>query len=478
MNVEVSGNQLVLPRNKQIEAILTQHGAAVTPNGNFVEIDHNLVNTMHLRAQGFVTPAPVLTQYDFPASKPAFITQKITVGQMTTDPRDYVLNGIGTGKTRCTLWAFAFLKSQGLAQKLIVFAPISTLYRVWVRELTLEFPDLTYAVLYGEKKKRLEGLAKDVDIYIVNHDGQVVIADELAGRADIDCICIDELSVYRNGASRRTKFMRAFAATRYWCWGLTGSPIPRAVSDVWGQCTVVTPWTVPKYFSHLRQNLMYKDGPFKWKARPGAEERALRYMHPSVRFTLDDVVELPPKVIQYVEVPMGPRQHAAYNAMRTKSLAMIGTKQIDALNAGAVLSKMLQIALGWVYTRDKSVITLDNNERLQTIIDYVDQSARKVLIFVPFKSALAGISAALTANDVEHGVVSGDTPMGKRNVIFGEFQEGADMKVLVAHPACMAHGLTLTAADTVIWAGPITSLEISCRRTAGLRGWARPTSNL
>lgn len=451
--------ELSLPYDATVEAYLSQAGMVPGRDGDDMLVPHTLQTTLFLRSQGYEAPAPALTQYDFPASKPAFQAQRVTVGMMTTEPRDYVLNGIGTGKTRCVLWAFDYLRREGLAKKLLVQAPISTLTRVWERELLMEFPELTYKVLYGTKEKRIKALAEDVDIYIINHDGVNVIADELALRADIDCIAIDELSVYRNGSARRTRVARELSKTRYWVWGLTGSPIPKSVCDVWGQCTVVTPWTVPKYFSHLRQNLCYMAGPFKWEPRDGAEEKALSYMKPSIRFTLSDVVELPTKVIQYVPVPLGKKQKEVYDAMRTQALAMVGTQQVDALNAGAVLSKLLQIAIGWVYTRDKQIIELDNYERVQTIVDYVDACTRKVIVFVPFISALAGIGNALLANDIDTRIVSGNTPKSKRDEIFGEFQDGREVKALVAHPACMAHGLTLTAADTVVWGGPVTSLE-------------------
>src|SRR6185312_7843625 len=110
------------------------------------------------------------------------------------------------------------------------------------------------------------------------------------------------------------------------------------VCDVWGQATIITPHTVPKYFTHLRQDLCYKAGPFKWEAKDGAVERAFQMLQPSVRFALKDVTELPDVVLQYVEVPLGREQKRVYEAMRGKALALIGSQQIDALNAGAVLS--------------------------------------------------------------------------------------------------------------------------------------------
>lgn len=461
MKMEPIIHTLTIARDDRIKNMLEQSDIKVTFESSNMVLPHNLQTTLFLRSEGYDVAAPVLSQYDFPSpsGKKAFETQRQTVAMMTTEPKDYVLNGIGTGKTRCVLWAYSFLKRERLANKLIVFAPISTLIRTWAREIMMHFPDLTYAVVYGERAKRSKELAKNVDVYIINHDGYLVLEDELLLRPDIDCIAIDELAFFRNGGANRTKHLAAFVRQRYWAWGLTGSPTPKSVTDIWGQCQIVTPWTVPKYFSHLRTDLQYKNGPFKWKNRDGAEERAVSMMRPSIRFTLDDVVELPPKVLQFVEAPLSKQQKRIYDAMRTKSMVLIKGKKIDALNAGAVLSKLLQIALGYVYTREGQVVTLDNKHRVQTIVDFVDGCDRKVLVFMPFKSALAGYSLAFAANDIDHCVISGDTPMGMRTQYFNDFQDTDRYKVILCHPACLAHGLTLTAASTCIWGGPVTSLD-------------------
>jgi len=431
---------------------------AVTHEGNLY-LPHDFSATKLLRQLGYEVDAPVLTQYEW-CGKTPYEVQKKTVAMMTTERRAYVLNGLGTGKTICTLWAYDYLRERGLANKLLVVAPLSTIWFVWQKEIFENFHHLESRVLFGTKTKRLKMLNEDADIYIINHDGISTILDELSARKDINAIVIDELSVYRNGSSQRTKTMRKFTKDKDWVWGLTGSPIPKDVTDIWGQATVVNPTLVPKYFAHLRQDLCYKAGPYKWAPKEGSVEKAFSMLQPSVRFSLDDIIELPEQVIRYVEVPLGKKQKEVYAHMSTKAVALVGEKTIDAMNAGAALNKLLQIALGWVYNRAGETITLDNENRVATIVDNVHASDHKVLVFVPFKSALAGLSAAFDAEGIEHCVVSGDVPAGKRKEIFADFQTTSKYKALLAHPQCLAHGLTLTAADTVIWGGPVTNLEI------------------
>jgi SNF2 family DNA or RNA helicase len=402
--------------------------------------------------------APPTVAYTFPPT--SFHVQRITATLFMENKRAYCLSELGTGKTRSILFAFDALKQAGLAQRMLVVCPLSAMVRTWRREIMRELPWLKATVLHGTRVHRTHRLLRDYDVYIINHDGVNVVFDDLVERHDIDVVCADEVAVYRNGQSARTKTFRAFVKSKPYVWALTGSPMPRAVTDVWGPCSCLTPGTVPKFFTIFRDMLMVKKGLFTWIAKPDAEVRAVACMQPSVRFRLDEVSELPPRVIEYYEAALTPRQHIVYEGMRKQAVVLLGDRRIDALNAGAVLSKLLQISLGYVYARDGSVVTLDNTPRLQLILDLIDSASQKVLLFVPFKSALAALSTMLTNNNIDHAVVSGDTPLKQRNEIFSAFQDTSQYKVIAAHPACMAHSLTLTKANTTIWAGPVTSLEI------------------
>jgi SNF2 family DNA or RNA helicase len=178
------------------------------------------------------------------------------------------------------------------------------------------------------------------------------------------------------------------------------------------------------------------------------------------------VTELPECIDRTVDVEMGAKQQRIYQALVAHCYAAVTTDEITAANAGAVMMKLLQVSTGWVYSKAKNVVALDNNKRIEALIDAIYATDRKVLVFVPFKHAVAGISDALHGPDktkpplIEHACVDGDTPAGERAQIFNLFQNTSKFRVLVAHPQCLAHGITLTAADTVIWFAPVTSLEI------------------
>ena len=459
---------LVVPKTPEIIGYF-QPDKSVTVDGNeMVVVPHREDATLLLRNLGYAVPAPVMTQYNWAGGTP-FAVQKRTVAMLTMNKRAYVLNGMGTGKTKAALWAWHYLFSKGMAKKLLVVAPLSTLNFTWSREVFQTLPGVKVQVLHGDRARRLKRLADpDASVFVVNHDGLLSIQEHLKDTG-IDTMVIDELAVYRNPSAARTKLARKVAATMKWAWGMTGSPTPNEPTDAWAQCTILTPDTVPKYFNRFREEVMFKVSQFQWKPKTGALERVFEVMQPAVRFTLDDVLELPDLVERQVDVEMGPKQAKVYKQMEAAAHTLIAGHEITAMNAGVVLNKLLQISLGFVYSREKEVVTLDNEERLNAIVGLVNSTDKKVIVFVPFVHALEAVTARLTSEGYDVRAVHGGTPKGERDTIFNLFQSTGSVKVLVAHPQCMAHGLTLTAADTIIWAAPITSLEIFLQANARIR---------
>ncbi|WP_020095733.1 DEAD/DEAH box helicase [Methylobacterium sp. 285MFTsu5.1] len=451
----------------------------VTFQGNpTLVLPHGFVETKLLRNVGIEAPAPIMHHYAWPDAQgfTPFEVQKKTAELLTTNTRAYVLNGMGTGKTKSTLWAYDFLRQEGLARRMLVVAPLSTLNFVWAREVFRTLPHLSVSVLHGDKRKRLKRLAEEHDIYVVNPDGLGVIAGALVDRPDIDVVCIDEISAFRNGSSNRNKIARRITKDRQWVWGLTGTPTPQAPTDAWGQCIIVTPHTVPKYFGRFRDEVMNKVATFKHAPKEDATERVFKVMQPAVRYSLEDVTELPDLIERTVDVELGKRQGEIYETLRKHAYAAIDKGEVTAANAGAVLSKLLQVSLGYVYGKEvteagieKVVHTLDNEARIEALIDAVNSTSEKVIVFAPFTHALAGIKEALAREEIEAAIIDGSTPKGDRDGIFAAFQGTSKYKVIAAHPATMSHGLTLTAADTIVWFGPTTSLEIFDQANARIR---------
>lgn len=428
-----------------------------------IAVPHTAEHVRLARNFGISADAPVLSYYHFPhpdPAKPPFHAQKMTVAMLTVEKRAYVLNGMGTGKTRTALWAFDYLRSEGEAKRMLVVAPLSTLTLTWASEAFAITPHLKVNVLHGDRAKRIKLLADPADIYVINHDGIDTIRGELNSRPDIDVVCLDELAIYRNGTSKRFKTMQRLLSTRDRVWGMTGSPTPGSPLDAWAQVKLVTPWNAPTGFTAFRESVMAKVSQFKWAAKPSALKTVQDMMQPSVRYTLDDVTELPSLIVREVPIQQSARQVEVYGQLEKHLHAMFDKGELTVMNSGVLMNKLLQVSLGWVYTNDKGVVEFDNKARLDAMVDAIEATDRKVIVFVSFIHALEGVQKHLLDAGIATHVVSGETPKSERDRIFHSFQTFFAPRVIVAHPQCMSHGLTLTAADTIIWLGPFASLEV------------------
>jgi len=463
MTVHVSHlhRALVLPFRNDV-ATLMPHAKKFQWHGqDHLAMPHGNDETRLLRNLGLAVPAPIVEHYEWPGPDRPFAQQVKTAAMLTMNAHAFVLNEMGTGKTRAAIWAWDWLRRNGLARKLLVISPVSTMRFVWQRELMTLLPNIKVQVLDGTRDQRLKKLKTPADVYVINHDGIVVMAKELAMRFDLDCLIIDEIAAYRNAQARRSKTARYLTQNRKWVWGLTGSPTPTSPTDAFGLARLVVPATAPKSFVHFRSETMVQLSQFKWAPRPEAADIVSKTLQPSVRFTLEDTVELPQVIERRIDIDQGSRQQEAYRWMKNRMAVDLIEGRLTAANGGVALSKLLQISCGYVYLDGKQKhATLDNDMRLQTTVELIDGSRGKVIVFAPFIHAVDGIEEHLKKEGLDYARVTGETPSRERDTIFRAFQNSDQYDVLLAHPACMAHGITLTRADTIIWFSPITSLEI------------------
>lgn len=471
VQISTAHKALVLPWRADVAGFLP-HGKRFTFNGeDMLAVPHGIDETLVLRNLQIAVPAPILSHYDWPGGRTPFDVQRKTAAMLTMNPRMHCLNGMGTGKTRTALWASDFLRRQGRIKRTLVVAPLSTLTSVWEREIFQVLYGKKALVLFGDRAKRLKLLAMEADYYIVNHDGVAVIADELFKRDDINCFLLDEAAVYRNNSAARTKLMRKLAATRDYVWSFTGSPTPHEPYDAFAQARIVTPWNVSNTnFTQFRDRVMFKVGQFRYIPKPDATETVMEILSPCVRYSLDDVVELPDVSYVHRPVDLSVTAKKVYKALSDHMTAELSFGNVSAVNQGVLLSKLLQVAAGWVYQSDGTNVMVDaRNPRLDAVVDIVESTERKVLVFVPFIAAVDGVAKHLKDAGYKFETVYGDVSQTERTRIFNRFRVDPELKGVVAHPQCMAHGLTLTEADTIIWFSPTTSLETFEQANARIR---------
>jgi SNF2 family DNA or RNA helicase len=168
---------------------------------------------------------------------------------------------------------------------------------------------------------------------------------------------------------------------------------------------------------------------------------------------------LPPVTFVDRDAPMTTQQMGFYKMLKSQMLIEADGEEISAVNAAVKVSKLLQIACGSVYTDTKEVVDFDVSNRMNVVREVIDESSNKVLIFVPFTHTIALLKDYLTKHHITCEVINGEVSVNKRSDIVQRFQNNPEPKVLIIQPQAASHGLTLTAADTVVWYAPCTSVE-------------------
>lgn len=432
----------------------------------YVLVKYNMDLCQRLSKIGVRLPGPIRFHYKWPAPWEPFRHQKVTADFLTQNLRAFCFNEIGTGKSASAIWAADFLMNLGVIHKVLVASTLSTLDIVWDKELFQLVPHRNVQVVHGERDLRHRRLNdRDADFYITNHESLKDLVPLLYDRSDIDMILVDEGAKFRNSKTKtlwtpchsiiNEQVPRA-------CWWMTGSPMPKEPTDLWGQARIVNPGTVPRYFSRFRDMTMRKVTQYKWVPVRGWEDIAYSAVQPSIRFKRKDCIDMPPTFVPPPEVvPMSAQQNKAYKDFKEHFLAEIEGQLLTAVNEGAQRIKLLQIASGAIYHPDRSYTILDCKPKLSALSAHIEETNYKLIVYVAYTHGLDVIGKFLTAKypELKYETLWGQASRGRRRDVLRDFQDG-DLNVILAHPEVMAHGVTLTATNTICWWGAIDDYEI------------------
>ncbi len=413
--------------------------------------------------------------FNWPGKVRPFAHQVATTEFLVANRRAFCFNDMGTGKTLSVLWAFHYLKQQGLVKSMLVVCPLSTLQLTWANEIRTHFNRTRFAILHGPASERRKLLREPADIYLINHDGIKVdgIVDILALRADIDLVVVDEIAqVGRNAGNERyyelTKVINRQSPRM--AWGLTGTPTPNAPTDAWAQCRLLVPERVPPYFNPFKNQVMRQINQFLWIPRAEALDVVHNAMQPQIRYMRDECIDLPDCMYETRTIELTEEQSKAYQQMLTTLRANVRNQIIDAQTLLVMTVKLLQIACGAAYSKatgEQETVFIPATNRLNELLAVVEEAYASVIVFVPFLGVLEHVIEFLRSKEIPCEAIHGGVSQAKRSAIFERFQNDLrtpikqrDIRVLVASPSAMAHGLTLTAANTIVWFGPITKNEI------------------
>jgi SNF2 family DNA or RNA helicase len=368
----------------------------------------------------------------------------------------------GTGKTRVQIELFSERRRAGGGCALVI-APKSLLRSAWADDFAKFSPGIKTVVATANNRESAFG--SSADVYITNTDAVSWLAKKPASFfSKFDTLIVDELSNFKHRTSQRSKALNAIKKHFERRYGLTGTPNANNITDVWHQAYVVDNGESlgHSFFAFRSAVCVPKQvGPqpnmVQWIGKEGAEELVAGLLKDTViRHKFEDCLDIPENFTSVVTYYPSKEQHSKYKNFERDQVALLDGNVVSAINAAVLANKLLQIASGAVYSTEGVYSNIDNG-RYELIADLIE-SRGSVVVFFLWEHQRDLLKKALESRDISYGVIDGSICSRDRETAVKHFQAGIT-KVLLAHPASAAHGLTLTKGTTTIWASPTYNLE-------------------
>jgi len=403
-------------------------------------------------------PSPIKRDYEYPGLYKPFDHQKVTAEFLTVHQRAFCFNEAGTGKTSSVIWATDYLMSLGEVKRALVICPLSIMYSAWQTDILNTAMHRSVAVAHGDTKKRTKIIRGGYEFVIINYDGVKIVADEIRN-GKFDLIIVDEANAYKSPSTTRWKTLAKILKPETRLWMMTGTPASQSPVDAYGLAKLVCPQNVPKFAMAWRDKVMQQVTRFKWVPKTNARHEVFKVLQPAIRFAKDECLDLPDVMYQTRDIPLTPQVQKYYKQLKEQMMIEAAGTQISAVNAAAGLNKLLQISGGAVYTDTKEVLEFDVQPRLNALMEVIDETENKILIFVPFRHTIVLLARYLTDHHISNHVIQGDVSATQRASIINQFQSMDEPRVLIIQPQSASHGVTLTRADTVVFWSPVMSVE-------------------
>lgn len=395
---------------------------------------------------------------------PLFDHQKKSVDFMRTHERVLDASDPGTGKTRVQIELFAERRRNGGGCALVI-APKSLLRSAWENDFAKFAPYITVSV--AQAKGRAQAFARPADVYVTNVDATKWLMEQRPEFfARFDTLIMDELSAFKHHTSLRSKALNKIKGHFKYRYGLTGTPNSNGITDIWNQIYILDDGQrLGKSFYKFRNMTQTPSqaGPaanmLKWEDKPGAEQAVGELIKDmTVRHKFEECLDVPENFETEVPFFMPPGQATVYKTFKRDALlALESGEVISSVNAAGVANKLLQIASGATYTGDANKYAVVDPSRYEMIADLVEARQHSV-VFFHWRHQRDLLMEEFTKRGITFAVIDGSVKEQDRMEAVKDYQNGF-YRVMLAHPASAAHGLTLTRGTTTIWASPTYNLE-------------------
>jgi len=363
---------------------------------------------------------------------------------------------MGCGKSIITLTAIWQLALDSFEiGKILIIAPKRVAENTWPKELNKweHLTGLTYSLVLGSVKQREEALQEKATIYIINRENVAWLVKNY--KWDFDTIVIDELSSFKSNKAQRFKALKTVRPKVQRVIGLTGTPAPNSLLDLWPQMYLLDMGErLGRFIGGYRERFFKPDKRnkeiiYSYKPRDGAEENIYSLINDiCISMKAVDFLDMPDKIYNKVEVTMDKKEKELYETFKREMIITHKGDEIDAINAAGLSNKLLQMANGAVYGENKKVVSV-HNKKLDVLEDLIEAANGKpLLIAYWYKHDLARISKRFDVRTIRTSEDIDDWNTGK-------------IPVALIHPASAGHGLNLQdGGSTIIWFGLTWSLEL------------------
>lgn len=378
---------------------------------------------------------------------------------------DFILNqsicclmlDMGLGKTVITLTALWQLVLDSFdVSRVLVIAPKRVAEDTWPKELAKweHLTGLTSSLVLGSAAERKAALQRKAFLYIINRENVAWLVKNHYW--DFDMVVIDELSSFKSNKAERFKAMKKVRPMVTRIVGLTGTPAPNTLMDLWPQMYLMDMGQrLGRFIGGFRDRFFLPDKRnqeiiYSYKPREGAEDAIYALISDiCISMKAADYLDMPERIDNRIEVSMSPKERKLYDDFQKDMVLSIGDEELDAVNAAALSNKLLQMANGAVYGEDKKIIPI-HDRKLDALEDLVEAANGKpLLVAYWYKHDLQRIKARFknarcidTAKDID------------------EWNAGKIPLALI-HPASAGHGLNLQDGGcTIVWFGLTWSLEL------------------
>lgn len=385
---------------------------------------------------------------------------------MIKNPVSALFLDMGLGKTVITLTAInEMCRNSFLVQKVLVIAPLRVARDTWPTEIEKwdHLKGLTYSVVVGTEAERKSALLKKASVYIINRENVSWLIESSGFPFDFDMVVIDELSSFKNHQAKRFKSLLKVRPTVKRIVGLTGTPSPNGLMDLWAQFRVLDLGKrLGRYISHYRNNYFIPDKRngmviFSYKPLPHSEENIYKQIEDiTLSMKAQDYLDMPECIFNEVAVKLSDKEKKIYETLKKELVVSIKDDEIDASNAAVLSNKLSQLANGCIYTEDHKPVHI-HDRKLDALEDLIEAANGKpLLVAYWFKHDLENIKKRFDVREIKSSQDIKDWNEGK-------------IPVAVIHPASAGHGLNLqTGGSTLVWYGITWSLELYQQTNARL----------